>query len=231
MAFQSTVRAFSASGVAGEFACDGPTRAQSAILNSASAAYNIIGRAFTVSSEGVAAAGGTGRFLGILAMPKEYATSGTTSGTLAPTTTLPNNAVADFVSMGIMFVTLPAAAAIGDLVQYDTTTGALSTTPATTSFTGSIATTVLTVSAVAAGTIQVGMVLTGANVTPGTTITALGTGTGGTGTYTVSVSQTAASATITAPSKATSGNALVPNCVVSYQTVTGAGLGIVTLTN
>jgi hypothetical protein len=64
-------------------------------------------------------------------------------------------------------------------------------------FTGSIATTTLTVTAVAAGTIAVGQVLTGANVTPGTTITALGTGTGGAGTYTITPSQTAASATIT----------------------------------
>jgi len=231
MAFQSTVRAFSADGVVGEFAYDGPTRAKQGILNSGDASYNVIGRAFTTSSEGVAAAGGTGAFFGILGFPKEYATSGTTSGALAPTTTLPNGVTADFVTMGIMYVTLPAAANIGDLVAYNTTTGVLSTTPATTSFTGSISTTTLTVSAVAAGTIRVGMVLSGANVTPGTVITALGTGTGGTGTYTVSVSQTAASATITAPSIALSGTAYVPNCVVSHKTVGGAGLGIVTLTN
>lgn len=64
--------------------------------------------------------------------------------------------------------------------------------------TGSIATTVLTVTAVASGTLQIGALLTGAGVTAGTTITALGTGTGGAGTYTVSVSQTVSSTTITA---------------------------------
>jgi hypothetical protein len=64
--------------------------------------------------------------------------------------------------------------------------------------TASIATTVLTVTAWAGPPLFVGMVLVGANVTAGTTITAFGTGTGGLGTYTVSTSQTAASATVTA---------------------------------
>lgn len=66
------------------------------------------------------------------------------------------------------------------------------------SVTGSIATTVLTVTAVGSGTLTVGQTLSGAGVTGGTKITALGTGSGGIGTYTVSVSQTAASTTITA---------------------------------
>jgi hypothetical protein len=64
--------------------------------------------------------------------------------------------------------------------------------------TASIASTTLTVTAAAGVPLFVGMVLVGANVTAGTTITAFGTGTGGTGTYTVSTSQTAASATVTA---------------------------------
>lgn len=64
--------------------------------------------------------------------------------------------------------------------------------------TGSIATTTLTVTAWAGPSIAVGMVLVGANVTAGTTITGFLTGTGGLGTYVVSVSQTAASAAITA---------------------------------
>lgn len=64
--------------------------------------------------------------------------------------------------------------------------------------TGSIATTTLTVTAVASGTLVIGQTISGAGVTAGTIITALGTGTGGTGTYTVSVSQTASSTTISA---------------------------------
>lgn len=74
----------------------------------------------------------------------------------------------------------------------------------TASFTGSIATTTLTVSAVSAGTIFPSMQITGTGVTAGTRIVAQLTGTtGGAGTYTVSVSQTVSSTVITGdlPSK------------------------------
>jgi len=66
-------------------------------------------------------------------------------------------------------------------------------------FTGSIATTTLTVTAVTSGSIGVGTYITGTGVTAGTYITALGTGTGSTGTYTVSASQTIASRTLYGP--------------------------------
>ncbi len=68
--------------------------------------------------------------------------------------------------------------------------------------TGSIATTVLTVTAVTSGVLAVGQSISGSGVTAGTKITALGTGVGGVGTYTVSASQTASSTTITATSAA-----------------------------
>jgi hypothetical protein len=74
----------------------------------------------------------------------------------------------------------------------------------TASFTGSIATTTLTVSAVSAGAIYPSMQITGTGVTAGTRIVAQLTGTtGGAGTYTVSVSQTVSSAAMTGdlPSK------------------------------
>jgi hypothetical protein len=60
-------------------------------------------------------------------------------------------------------------------------------TTTTTSFTGATsgASTTLTASSVT-GTIQVGQVIAGTNITAGTVITALGTGTGGAGTYTIS---------------------------------------------
>ena len=68
----------------------------------------------------------------------------------------------------------------------------------TSSFTGSISTTTLTVTAVASGSIHVGQLLTGTGVANGTTITAYGNNTfGGVGTYTVSFSQTTASTSIT----------------------------------
>ena len=77
--------------------------------------------------------------------------------------------------------------------------------PNSTTFTGSIATTTLTVTAMLSGDpITIGMWLGGANVGTAAYVTAFGTGSGGVGTYTVSASQTAASATIVG-----AGNALL----------------------
>lgn len=56
---------------------------------------------------------------------------------------------------------------------------------------------ILTVTAVASGSIVVGDVLSGSGVTAGTFVTAFGTGTGALGTYDVSATQTAASTAIT----------------------------------
>lgn len=133
MAFQSTVAFFQGAGVPGEIYLDDPHRAQSFILQSASSALNIIGASvFTVVSQGIARAGGTGAFAGFLVDPKEYALYGAGGIPLNPSLTLPNNSQADILSMGTIFVTLPAAAAIGDVVIYDNTTGAISTiTPGT----------------------------------------------------------------------------------------------------
>lgn len=65
--------------------------------------------------------------------------------------------------------------------------------------TASISGTTMTVTAKAGGDLfQIGQLLVGPNVTPGTRITALGTGTGGTGTYNVTPPQTAASGSVTA---------------------------------
>lgn len=128
MGFQSTVSLNQGFGVVGELVFDGPVRAEPFILNSADAAYNVVGRAFTVTSQGVAAAGGTGAFAGIMVNPKHYASYGTTAGgTLAPTLTLANNATAEMLRMGEIIVSLPGAAAIGDAVKYNTTTGVLGT--------------------------------------------------------------------------------------------------------
>lgn len=227
MGFQGSVGVNQAFGIAGELYANSPSRAESFTLVSTPNA-NTIGNAFTVSSEGVATVGGTGVFAGILANPKVYAGS-----TLTATMVLSDNTQGELVTMGEVVCNYAGAANIGDKVTYDTTTGALAAVPEITSFTGAISTTTLTVSAVAnaRGNIAVGQVISGANVTPGTVITALGTGTGGTGTYTVSVSQTAASATITAETVPASGKAFVPNAKVSHYTLASAGLGVVTLTN
>lgn len=63
--------------------------------------------------------------------------------------------------------------------------------------TGSISGTVFTAGAPSAGAYKIGYVLSGTNVTAGTTIVSFGTGTGGAGTYNVSVASTAGSTTIT----------------------------------
>jgi hypothetical protein len=71
--------------------------------------------------------------------------------------------------------------------------------PYTTTFTGSMSSTTLTVTALLQGApIVVGMYVDGSSVTDGTYITAFGTGTGGTGTYTINQSVTASSTTMTA---------------------------------
>jgi hypothetical protein len=66
--------------------------------------------------------------------------------------------------------------------------------------TGSISGTTLTVTAVSAGILQVGSVISGTGIAVGTTITALGTGLGNVGTYTVNISQNVVLTTITADS-------------------------------
>ena len=71
--------------------------------------------------------------------------------------------------------------------------------PYTTTFTGSMSTTTLTVTALGQGApIVVGMYVDGSSVTDGTYITAFGTGTGGLGTYTINQSVTASSTAMTA---------------------------------
>lgn len=63
------------------------------------------------------------------------------------------------------------------------------------SFTATISTTTMTVSAAASGMIGIGSEVTGPGVAAGTRVTALGTGTGRTGTYTITPSQTVAAGT------------------------------------
>lgn len=129
-AVQTTVNINYGFGVIGEVIQDGPTRAASRIVNS-SGTPNVIGYAYTRSNTtdictvGGTITNGSTVFGGILANPKEYASYGTTAGTLAPTLTLPDNWLGDFVEMGTIVVNLTTAANIGDQVIYATATGAL----------------------------------------------------------------------------------------------------------
>lgn len=241
MSFQSTIYQNMAFGVVGELFLSGPLRAQPGILNSADAADNVIGRAFTLESEGQAQAGGTGAFYGILVNPKNYAALGTQAGgPLAPTMTLPNGINAEFLQMGEIIVALPAACNIGDRVLFDDD-GDLSTEPPALSFTAAIAAavdpalSVMTVSAMGANSapIRPGAQIRGANVTPGTVVVAQLTGTtGGAGTYSVSVDQVAASAAVTGENVIPpTGKLYVPNAQVTRYNLGAAGLGVIKLTN
>ncbi len=96
--------------------------------------------------------------------------------------------------------------AVAYYFRFNTTdySNGVSVSSRTASFTGSIATTTLTVSAISAGTIYPSMQISGTGVTAGTRIVEQLTGTaGGTGTYTVSTSQTVTSTAMTGdlPSK------------------------------
>lgn len=135
MGFQSTVSINMAAGVPGELAFDAPWIAEPYTINSASAAYNVIGATCcTITSQGVceAGSGGTLGFAGFLVDPKDVALFGAGGIPLNPTLTVPNYTQVECLTMGKIFVTLPAACAIGDYVIYDNTTGAISTITPTT---------------------------------------------------------------------------------------------------
>lgn len=129
MSFQTTVSLAQGFGVPGEMFTDSPVQATPYTIYTAShPEYNIIGATCcTVTSQGVCAAGGTGAFAGFLVDPKDQALFGAGGIPLNPTLGVPNYSIVECLTMGVIVVTLPAAAAIGDYVVYNTTTGAIST--------------------------------------------------------------------------------------------------------
>ena len=128
--FQSTVNVNLGFGIPGELIVDGPQRVDSLTLDSNG---GTIGLAFTKSNTtNVASQGGTVGtgvlFAGILVNPKAYASYGAVGGDpLDPTLFLSANSQGEFMTMGTIAVTIVGACNIGDLVQYNTTTGVLST--------------------------------------------------------------------------------------------------------
>lgn len=204
MGFQISVGIYNALGIPGSLAYDGPIRSKTYNLYSAGTP-NVIGYAYTVSAganpdtslgsplAGNAAVGGTGVFAGILVNPKVYPLRGTVAGgPLAASLVLPDYSIGELLTMGEIFVSLPGPANVGDLITYDPLTGALNSIAPTTAFTASIAAggastaDVLTVTAVSAGQLSVGQLISGAGIPPGTYIDSLGTGKGYTGTYNLS---------------------------------------------
>lgn len=127
--FQQVVRFDQTTGIVGEIIFDGPHRAAPYILLSADPANNVIARAFFhiagddkhVSAEGA----NTLVFAGIMAFPKQEATSGPFSGALDPTLVLRNEENASFVDMGFMIVALLEGGNIGAAIFASDTTGEL----------------------------------------------------------------------------------------------------------
>lgn len=106
------------SGVVGEVAFDGPTRAITSIIDS-DAVPAIIGYAMTYDDESLESvqAGGAGLFAGILINPKAYAID---SNVLA------EGSQCECLFMGEVYVQLATTGAtIGDLVYFTNATGAL----------------------------------------------------------------------------------------------------------
>lgn len=128
--FQSVVNVNLGFGIPGELIVDGPQRVDSLALDSNG---GTVGFAFTksnttnVASQGGAITAGSTVFAGILVNPKAYASYGAVGGApLDPTMFLHGYAQGEFMTMGTIVVNLTGAANIGDWVQYNTTTGALS---------------------------------------------------------------------------------------------------------
>ena len=126
----SVTNEFLASGIPGEFSRSHGQESRGAILASATEANNVVGRVVnTVTGNdlnvGVSA---NGNFAGILASPKT-----SVRPSLDAQAFLPNETQVEVAERGFIFVSLPAAAAIGDFVYYSDTTGELATAaPATT---------------------------------------------------------------------------------------------------
>jgi hypothetical protein len=118
----------------------------------------------------------------------------TASVNLAAATSFSN--AAEIIANDLSITGLSAGSYTGSIATTVLTVTAVINGPETAQFTGSISTTTLTVTAMARGTIHVGDVLIGAGVTANTKVSALGSGTGGIGTYTIDTSQSVASETI-----------------------------------
>ena len=130
MSFQTTVAQLQGFSVPGEIFQDVAWTCLTYTLESG-AQPNVVGStAYTITSQGIVQAGngGTLGFAGFLAIPKSYALNGL-DGALSPTLELANFTQAEIISHGMLVVSLPAAASIGDFIIYDNTTGAISSIP------------------------------------------------------------------------------------------------------
>ncbi len=132
MPFQTTVGRYMPYGFPGQRFDDSPHRAQPFSLLSDDAANNVFARAFSITGEGIAAAGNAGgvyAFAGIMVDPQSQVLRGTSADILSPSLTVPNGKIVSMTTMGSWFVNLPGPATIGDLVIFNNLTGELDSVP------------------------------------------------------------------------------------------------------
>lgn len=115
---------FLATGIPGEFSRSDNQQSRGAILNSGTESNNVVGRVvLTVEDNdyevGVAA---DGNFAGILCSPKTGVRPA-----LAAQAYLPNDTQVEVAESGYLFVTLSAAADVGDFVYYSDAAGVITT--------------------------------------------------------------------------------------------------------
>ena len=145
---------------------------------------------------------GNNRYSWLIDKPNTIYVNGYISGTTLNVTSIENGTISvgsQIFGIGILPGTVITSGSgffwTVNLSQ-NTTPQRLNTSPASCIFTGSISTTILTVSAVSQGSLKIGTTIVGAGIPTNVIITALGSGTGGTGTYTLSSSLSIGSETM-----------------------------------
>lgn len=199
--FQTQVNQYPAPAVEGDFASDNPAASVDAGPGQFVAGANgaIVARFAWADANGLVSNAGTGAPTGFIHRDLQALNFNLLSDA---TMVIPEGYPVTLMSAGDFWARCTGPATVGQKIFASLADGsviadAAGSTIGAASVTGAIAGDTLTVSAVGSGTLVKGMEISGANVAPGTVITAFGTGTGGTGTYTVNISQTAASGTIT----------------------------------
>ena len=116
---QTVIERKLAFGVVGEFIDGTVKKVDTYLLNSDD---NVIGTAFTRVSEGLATKGGTGLFVGLLVLPKQYVNY---SSSLESTNSILKGTQASICKTGRVVANVNGVAAVGDTVFFDNTTGLL----------------------------------------------------------------------------------------------------------